>query len=296
MSPLPHPPRRPASRTRTRTRHGMAVLAAAGMLAGWAPAALAQGETPVTIPLSTPAVPPAATPASTIAAATVASSTPGAITSIGALGDSTSGVLTTVAPIKSGKVGAKVVLYKTPSTAKPLKTLVNGTNVKGRVVFTVIENNGAWLKVYAPVRPNGATAYVRASDLDTQFTHNWRIRIEVGVRRLTVYKGDTLVATETVAVGAKKTPTPLGHFFTEDLLKPKGGSGGAYGPFAYGLSGFSTVYQTFGAGDGRIGIHGTNVPSSLGQAVTNGCIRLSNAGITKLKEMLPLGVPVDIVA
>ena len=63
-----------------------------------------------------------------------------------------------------------------------------------------------------------------------------------------------------------------------------------------GISGFSTVYQSFGSGDGRIGIHGTNVPSALGQAVTNGCVRMSNTGITKLKEMLPLGVPVDIVA
>ena len=274
MSPQPTSPRRPA--IRHRHRRAVALAALVGTLAGWAPAAFAQGDTSTTVPV---------TLATTSASTTVA-----------AAASATGGVLTTVAPVKSGKTGAKVVVYKTASTAKPLKTLINGTNVKGRVVFTVIENQGAWLKVYAPVRPNGAVGYVKASDIDTQFTHNWRIEIEVGVRRLTVYKGNQVMDVETVAVGATKTPTPLGHFYTVDLLRPKGGPGGAYGPFAYGISGFSTVYQTFGAGDGRIGIHGTNVPSALGQAVTNGCIRLSNTGITKLKEMLPLGVPVDIVA
>ena len=274
MSPQPTSPCRPA--IRHRHRRAVAVAALAGTLAGWAPAAFAQGDPSTTVPV---------TLATTIASTTVAASA-----------DSTGAMVTTVAPVKSGKTGAKVIVYKTASTAKPLKTLVNGTSVKGRVVFTVIENQGAWLKVYAPVRPNGAVGYVKASDIDAQFTHNWRIEIEVGVRRLTVYKGNQVMDVETVAVGAKKTPTPLGHFYTVDLLRPKGGPGGAYGPFAYGISGFSTVYQTFGVGDGRIGIHGTNVPSALGQAVTNGCIRLSNSGITKLKEMLPLGVPVDIVA
>ena len=231
MSPQPTAPRRPAMQPamqpaiRRRHRRTVAVAALVGTLAGWAPAAFAQGDTSTTVPVTPPA-----TVSTTIASTTVA-----------AAASATGGVLTTVAPVKSGKTGAKVVVYKTASTAKPLKTLVNGTNVKGRVVFTVIENQGAWLKVYAPVRPNGTIGYVKASDIDTQFIHNWRIAVEVGARRLTVYKGDQVMAVETVAVGKKATPTPLGHFFTEDLLKPKGGSTGAYGPYAYGLSGFSTV-------------------------------------------------------
>lgn len=272
-------PRRPAPRPshRRRTAFAFGVIAVAGGLVGWAPSARAQGDSTTTVAPTTSAVTVASTSTSSIAAAS-------------------GGVLTTVAPVKSGKTGAKVVVYKTASTASPLKTLVNGTNVKGRVVFTVIENQGAWLKVYAPVRPNGTIGYVKASDIDTQFTHNWRITVEISARRLTVYKGNQVMDVETVAVGKQATPTPLGHFYTVDLLKPKGGATGAYGPYAYGLSGFSNVLQKFGTGDGRVGIHGTNTPSALGQAVTSGCVRLSNSAITKLKEMLPLGVPVDIVA
>ena len=282
MPSQPTSPRRPAPRPshRRRTAHAFGFVVLVGALVSWAPSAQAQGDATTTVAPTTSA--PTGASTSTISA--------------GAATTGTGGVLTTVAPVKSGKAGAKVVVYKTASTASPLKTLANGKNINGRVVFTVIENQGAWLKVYAPVRPNGTVGYVKTSDIDTQFTHNWRITVEIGVRRLTVYKGDQVMAVETVAVGKKATPTPLGHFYTVDLLKPKGGSTGAYGPYAYGLSGFSNVLQRFGGGDGRVGIHGTNTPSALGQAVTSGCVRLSNSAITKLKEMLPLGVPVDIVA
>ena len=39
---------------------------------------------------------------------------------------------------------------------------------------------------------------------------------------------------------------------------------GAYGPYAYGLSGFSNVLDEFNGGDGVIGIHGTNEPEAIG--------------------------------
>ena len=71
---------------------------------------------------------------------------------------------------------------------------------------------------------------------------------------------------------------------------------GPYGSYAYGLSGFSNVLTSFGGGDGVIGIHGTNDPSSIGQDVSHGCIRLQNADIERLVRFLPLGTPVDILA
>jgi lipoprotein-anchoring transpeptidase ErfK/SrfK len=45
-----------------------------------------------------------------------------------------------------------------------------------------------------------------------------------------------------------------------------------------------------------LGLHGTGDPSSIGRDVSNGCIRMSNTGITKLAEILPLGVPIEITA
>jgi lipoprotein-anchoring transpeptidase ErfK/SrfK len=95
-------------------------------------------------------------------------------------------------------------------------------------------------------------------------------------------------------VGRGTTPTPGGLFYTTELLIPVGQP--AYGPYAYGLSGYSDVLYDFAGGDGQFGIHGTNDPSGIGRDVSNGCIRMGNEAITKLAETLPIGVPVEIKA
>jgi hypothetical protein len=41
-------------------------------------------------------------------------------------------------------------------------------------------------------------------------------------------------------------------------------------------------------------IHGTNVPSSIGQSVSHGCVRLLNEDIAHLYEIVPVGTPVYI--
>ena len=46
-------------------------------------------------------------------------------------------------------------------------------------------------------------------------------------------------------------------------------------------------------GDGYA-LHGTNVPSSIGQAVSHGCVRLRNEDIEKLYDMVEVGTPVYI--
>jgi lipoprotein-anchoring transpeptidase ErfK/SrfK len=60
------------------------------------------------------------------------------------------------------------------------------------------------------------------------------------------------------------------------------------------LSGYSNVLTDFAGGDGVVGIHGTNDPSTIGKDVSHGCIRMTNENITKLAKSLPLGVPVVI--
>lgn len=46
-------------------------------------------------------------------------------------------------------------------------------------------------------------------------------------------------------------------------------------------------------GDGYA-IHGTNVPTSIGQSVSHGCVRLLNEDIAYLYEIVPVGTPVYI--
>ena len=144
------------------------------------------------------------------------------------------------------------------------------------------------------MRPNNSTGWVRTAELRTYEVAN-RVVIEVAARRLTVYRGDSdevLFATD-AGVGAGRTPTPLGEFWI-DIVNPLDGTG-VYGWGQLSVSGFSEVHQTFGGGIGQIAIHGTNNPSSVGDAVSNGCIRLRNEDIARVFEMLVEGKSTVVV-
>jgi lipoprotein-anchoring transpeptidase ErfK/SrfK len=69
--------------------------------------------------------------------------------------------------------------------------------------------------------------------------------------------------------------------------------GTVYGPYAYGLSGFSDVLTSWKLG-GIIGLHGTNDPQSIGRRSSHGCIRLNNRDIRTLVKVLPIGTPIEI--
>ncbi len=188
----------------------------------------------------------------------------------------------------------KTSVYAKQTDKLPFKTFDNAVNFSGRHVFVVIGQEGTWYKVQLPSRPNGVTAWVKASDV-TVYRHDYAIQVSLSQHKLTLYKGGLPVLTDTVAVGSSKYPTPTGTYFVRELAKPSNPRG-AYGPYAFGLSAYSNVLQTFGRGDGQIGIHGTNQPKQLGMSVSHGCIRMNNTTITKLAKMLPQGVPVTILA
>jgi lipoprotein-anchoring transpeptidase ErfK/SrfK len=70
--------------------------------------------------------------------------------------------------------------------------------------------------------------------------------------------------------------------------------GGVYGPYQLSVAAFSEVLMTFGTGIGQIAMHGTNAPSLIGQAVSNGCLRMNNADVTRLANTVAIGTPVQI--
>jgi lipoprotein-anchoring transpeptidase ErfK/SrfK len=189
---------------------------------------------------------------------------------------------------------AQVQVYATAAEDQPMTTLDNPNENGAPLVFLVEEDRGEWLKVLLPIRPNGSTGFVRASDV-TVSENPYRIDIELVEHRLTVRKGDEVIVDEPIGVGTASTPTPGGKYYLKELLQPPDPEG-AYGPYAYGLSGFSNVLEEFNGGDGVIGIHGTNEPEAIGTDVSHGCIRVSNEAITEMAGILPLGTPVHIEA
>jgi lipoprotein-anchoring transpeptidase ErfK/SrfK len=191
-------------------------------------------------------------------------------------------------------VGPEVAVFAEPGGAgQPIQVLANPTAVGGPLVFLVDETQGEWLEVLLPVRPNGSTGWIKASDVSLS-SHTFHIDVSLSTLTITVFDGDQVILQEPVGIGTEDTPTPGGRYYLKELLQPSD-PGGDYGPFAYGLSGFSEQLTSFAGGDGVIGLHGTNDPSSIGQRVSHGCIRMSNDGITFLAGTLPLGVPIEIL-
>jgi lipoprotein-anchoring transpeptidase ErfK/SrfK len=185
-------------------------------------------------------------------------------------------------------------IYAAPEDGQPASSLDNPNENGAPLVFLVKERQGDWLNVYLPVRPNGSTGWVRATDV-TVVSNPYSIDIALAAHRLVVRNGEDVVLDEPIGVGTTQTPTPGGVYYIKELLQPPDPDG-PYGPYAYGLSGFSNVLDEFKGGDGVIGIHGTNEPEAIGTDVSHGCIRMRNEAILELVPVLPLGTPVHITA
>jgi lipoprotein-anchoring transpeptidase ErfK/SrfK len=149
-----------------------------------------------------------------------------------------------------------------------------------------------WYRVLLPRRPNESTGWV-AADQVRAAARSYGAEVDLSERRLTLYRGTDAVRTFPVAIGQPDTPTPTGRFFVTVKLRPPQISR-VYGAWALGLSAYSEVFDQFGTGDGQIALHGTNNGSELGQAVSHGCVRLSNPSISTLARLLPPGSPVEI--
>jgi len=189
-----------------------------------------------------------------------------------------------------------VGLYESPESPEPYDTMSNPTSENVQLAFSVQEHGpDGWLKVAYARRPNMSTAWIHASDVQVTPVDN-RVVIQRGSKTLTVYRGssDEVLFQAPVGVGVDRTPTPLGDFFI-DIVVHLERSSGVYGPYQLSVSGFSDVLKSFGGGPGQIAIHGTNQPQFIGTKISNGCIRMTNADVTRVSELTTVGSPVSIV-
>jgi lipoprotein-anchoring transpeptidase ErfK/SrfK len=214
----------------------------------------------------------------------VADATPRATSGVTAVPDVAASSLVATADV------ASVAVLREPDGAT-LTTLDNPQANGTPLVFAVSSRQDGWVQVQVPVRPNGTTGWVRASDV-TIATVAYHLVAMTATNRLLVFDAGKQVAEYPIATGTGGTPTPHGSFYLTELLKP---TNAGYGPFAYGISAYSEVLNSFGGGPGQIGMHGTDDASSVGTAASHGCIRLHDADITTLSTQLPLGTPITIV-
>ena len=108
------------------------------------------------------------------------------------------------------------------------------------------------------------------------------IRIVLKERRLYLYRDNSLRAVFPVAIGKAQTPTPAGNWqiINKKILTEPG----VFGTRWIGLD------------NPGYGIHGTNAPELIGNAVSMGCIRMYNADVEQLFDQVFIGMPVVIAA
>jgi lipoprotein-anchoring transpeptidase ErfK/SrfK len=110
----------------------------------------------------------------------------------------------------------------------------------------------------------------------------YSITIKPGEKRLYLIRDKKIFKSYPIAYGKPASPTPKGTFKIENVAVNPGG------PFGVRWLGLDAPY-------GDYGIHGTNNPSSIGKAISNGCIRMYNEDILDLIKYVWVGTVVKIV-
>jgi lipoprotein-anchoring transpeptidase ErfK/SrfK len=198
-----------------------------------------------------------------------------------------------------------VDIFESATSTTPTSQMANPIASGSPLTFLVDGLTTTRYKVLLPIRPNGSTGWVNAAQV-TVLAHQYKVTVELSAHEIIVTNADQVIMKEKIGVGKATTPTPGGRYYIKELIRPcysdgKGGKcvqsdAGPYGPYAYGLSGFSPVLDDYKGGRGEIGIHGTNEPEKIGTDVSHGCIRMANDSIRKLAAILPLGTPVIVQA
>jgi len=204
---------------------------------------------------------------------------------------------TTTAFPAAGELVRSTVARKAPRPDAPIAARMPRyrPDAQFAIVLALSARRGAegewWYRVSLPGRPNGRRGWIPADVADVHPATN-RIVVHRAARRLEVrrVRDGRVLLRAIVAVGRPGAETPLGRdFYVASAFVP---TDPFYGSFALETSAYARVtdWPTH-----VVGIHGTNQPQLLGQAVSHGCIRVANGVARRLRRLAPLGTPIAIV-
>lgn len=126
---------------------------------------------------------------------------------------------------------------------------------------------------------------------------NIRLVLKLKQRKLYVYQGESLLNIYPVAVGKAKWETPTGNFKVIDMIENPGWTNfktgkqippGPNNPLGERWIAFWTD------GNDYIGFHGTPDRSSVGEAISHGCVRMYNEHVKELYKLVNIGTVVIV--
>ena len=126
------------------------------------------------------------------------------------------------------------------------------------------------------------------------------VLVDLDARWVLYLMGGEVAEAWEVGVGKEGHETYLGDFIVGDLQpEPMWFPGPGIDPVPYGHEDnpLGTHWVGWNYPDGvetSLGFHGTNEPDSIGQAASQGCIRMRNEDVERLYKIIPRGTPVRV--
>ncbi|WP_020017218.1 L,D-transpeptidase [Promicromonospora sukumoe] len=207
--------------------------------------------------------------------------------------DSLKGLPGTVAEPKKGKIP----VWAEPDATEPPVLALEADYYEADARWLVLERETDWVEVLVPYgrgalpsddpeKVNGVSGWLRASDV-VEEQEQRSVVVDLSDRTVTVTHADGTQDELPAGIGAAETPTPLGLtqvFTVTEAVNT-------------GMSVFLSMQS-----ESLDGFYGTDyaatalhVGKGQGQAVSNGCVRLTSADFERLTDLEP-GVPVLIKA
>jgi hypothetical protein len=152
-------------------------------------------------------------------------------------------------------------------------------------------HDGRWGRVELPYTSPRRDGWIRLAGLVTRRS-DVLVRVDLSDRWVWVERRGRVRFGFPAAVGAPSSPTPPGRYFVTDRVPFP--TGGPLGTFAFGISGIQPRLPAGWSGGDQLAIHGTDDPSSIGRAVSAGCVRVRARTLERLRPLLRLGTPVVI--
>jgi lipoprotein-anchoring transpeptidase ErfK/SrfK len=143
------------------------------------------------------------------------------------------------------------------------------------------------------VKPEPATK-PQAAAKQAAATHKGsrRILISIPDRKLALVEDGKVQKIYRVAVGADVSPSPTGEFHIAQKIT--GPSYSHDGKVIAAGAGNPLGSRWMGLDVAHYGIHGTNMPKSIGHAASHGCIRMGKHDVEELFELAAVGDVVEI--
>lgn len=155
----------------------------------------------------------------------------------------------------------------------------------------VVGEQPGWAQVLLPSRPNSSTAWIRIGDSVTVARSPYQVVVDRSSFQLTLTRDGQQVGRWTVGIGKPSAVTPAGRTFILASIKD---TKQTFSPIVIPLGSHSDTHLTFGGGPGTVGVHGWPTDDVLGQASSDGCVRVPADALHVIAADVPLGTPVVI--